>query len=78
MDASFPLSISTKTGTRPAEPAEYAGNARSPKGLLDGLKHAGMLFDDNRFWCSHDAEIVFSRGENKWDRGTVIVIREEV
>lgn len=47
------------------------------KALLDGLKHAGMLFDDSRFWCSHDADITFSRGENKWDRGTVIVLREE-
>lgn len=47
------------------------------KGLLDGLKHAGMLFDDSRFWCSHDAEIKFSRGENKWDRGTVIILRED-
>jgi hypothetical protein len=46
------------------------------KSLLDGLQWAGMLFNDNRQWCSHDAEIKFTRGVDRWDRGSVIVLRE--
>lgn len=47
------------------------------KSLLDGCKHAGMIFDDNRQWCSHDSEITFTRGVDRWDRGTVIILSED-
>jgi hypothetical protein len=47
------------------------------KSLLDGLQWAGMLFNDNRQWCSHDANIRYSRGVDKFDRGSVIVLRED-
>lgn len=64
------LEIKLGKGERAADEDNYW------KGLMDGLKHAGMLFEDSRVWASHDANITFSRGENKWDRGTVIVLED--
>lgn len=34
------------------------------KGLLDGLKHAGMLVDDSRTWCEL-GPVTFGRGVRK-------------
>jgi hypothetical protein len=46
------------------------------KALMDGLKSAGMLFEDTRRWCSHDASITWHRGATKDDRMTVIHLTE--
>lgn len=46
------------------------------KALLDGLKSAGMLFEDSRNWCSHDSAIAFHRGKTKDDRMTVVHLEE--
>jgi hypothetical protein len=46
------------------------------KSLMDGLKRCGMLFEDSRQWATHDSRILFSRGRDTWDRGTVIILRD--
>jgi len=46
------------------------------KSLMDGLKRAGMLFEDSRQWATHDSTIAFTRGRDTWDRGCVIVLRD--
>jgi hypothetical protein len=46
------------------------------KALLDVLVSAGMLFDDSRQWCSHDAEPVYVRGVDEHDKGTTIYLED--
>jgi hypothetical protein len=47
------------------------------KSTLDGLKRAGAIFEDSRGWCRYDSEILFTRGRDAWDRGTVIVLADD-